>query len=1387
MAYYVGTQEFATLREADNYVRANGGTVTTQPVSTDGGMLTSPASGTTSDASTTTGINPEGTVTGNSKGDENVYSTDPVGSVDPETSDGGETGIDRVELMEEAEQLRLQEVQERYEARIAEERAERAAREEETGQREYVYVSARDLDEGQERPVSSVTEVKTATGHAGLRSLYNSKGQYDNTFGSVQNFIGYMDSLYELQQSDPDTYNWWETYNYEEWKDFTYSPQDLRQRENDRRNETDDPDDSDQYGDEDLRDDYRSWRTSEHKSSFSLFDRDANYQQLLTDYNVQLITYNSDGDEYHWNGSFPVKMVELSDGFDLGDAFKMAAVLALNFYGGNALSGFLAPSMGATAAAATSAGIMSSATQLAMTGEVDFGQALESALTAGLQTELVNQLLDSGILENIQESLGSLTQDTVQLADGQEFPLILAEGGGYAVVLPSGNTIGYEAFFQAAEGLFGSPVVAEITRDLSDFFQDLTDVFEESGTAQAVINALGMSQEGGSGSGSLGATVSGDLNFESADGSIIAQLTEAIEAARQAGNNEEADALQAELDRYQQGIETEEEEVVDPNESTVDETDSELEDTTTTVEETTETGAEEEEETTETTGTEEEETTETTGTEEETEENPPGITEEMFSDVVEQIRADNEVTTEEIINAINALGVADLPTLAQIQEAFPELNDVSLEQISDTVSTLLSEAGLLTTEDFNTAMAGVLTPEQLATALADLPYGTLEDFVEALGNAGFATPADIATALSESGLATPEDIATALSESGLATLEEIVEAFTTSGLATSEDIAGLARALSQSGFATPQDIADALDAAGLATPQDIVDAIAEAGLATPEDVANALAEFNFSDAQLEQIVNALPEGLTRGDLTEALEGVVVGEDLDAAVTTITDAIGALDIASAQDVRDALSEFNFTEAQLQQIIDALPEGLSTSDLSDALSDVVIGEDLETAVTTITDAISGLDIASAQDVRDALAEFNFSDEQLAQIINALPENLTVEDLGTALEGIVVGEDLDTAVTTITDAIGDLAVASPDDIRDILANYGFTEEQLEQIAGAITIPASATIADVQEIVDGIPAGLTAEEVATELNSQFEGITEDIAGVQTGIDELAEQLGLSTEGLLTAIAGLGTTTGEDLTDLQTNILEGLESLSDDLGVDISDVVTSVTDLESGVAEGIEGLGEQLTGVEEAVGGVTTAVTQGVEDLAEALGVQTDDITSAIVTLGSGLGGELTELETNVLLGLTNLADSFGTDVGTVVDSITGLGTGLGENIQGLSDTLVEQLGAGFGGIGGQLEAGFGQLGQQLGLATLGLFGLGAKQPTAQEIAAAQDKFEFRPFEEQMKPRQVQQVVQSRPVQQQPTALQQINQFIDRQTTTPKTQPINQGMFTGDPDRKLA
>lgn len=1263
--YYVGTQRFNSLTEATNYVRANGGTITSSPTapsdSTSGGMLTNPNTGTTG------GVTPLPSVSGP------VKSSPTPGQTDPFDPAGGPVKGDPVKQAPIVSDSPS--VPQTFTLIEGREKGDRDFQ-------NYLY--------GQTGEVQQVTVDE-------LRNYFESDdvNRLREMFGTFDNYLAYMTEREQLLQSGDLTVGNWS----ESDAGFTEDQEMILEGDADL---TIDPSDPGQN----LENLIGQQRGAQVAGYQNWLNSEAN-QELLQKYGVQSTVYSGSGDKFQWNGSAYVKVEEVSNP-GVTDFAKSGILAAMTFYAGGPLTQALGPVFGGNTAlaAGASAGITNSAMQLLATGEVDLGQALQSALSAGLSTSAINYLQESGALDALTESLNDLTQDTVRLADGTELPLNQVSTGVYEVTLPSGNTMGYEAFAQVAEGLMGSPIVAEVTRSLPDFIEDITDAFAASGTAQGVVDLLQSTQGGPS---AAGATASGDLNFQPSDVTFLDQLREAIEREE---NPETRAALEEELRRYEE----DEEEVDVTEEDTVEDADSALADTTA--------------------------------------DNAPGITEEMFQDVVDQVREDNQVETQEIIDALNALGVADLPTLSQIEAAFPELNDVSLGEIKDTVSTLLSEAGLLTTEQFTEAMAGVLTPDQLATALADLPYGDAQDFIDAISNAGYATPEDVATALNNADLMSNEDFNT------------YMEQFR-------EDVVG--------------DVGTLLD--------------------------TAFAEFAF------------PETFTDEQIQQLRDSIVIPES-----------------ASME--------------QIQAALDALAEQIPTA-----------APTLEEMQTLFNTELANLDIASPQDVRDALAEFNFSEAQIAQIIDALPEGLSVADLGTALEGVVVGEDLDAAVTTITDAIGGLDIASPDDVREILANYGFTDAQLEQIAGSITIPESATVAEVQAIVDAIPAGLTAEEVATQLSSQFEGLTTGIAGVQSGIDQLAEDLGLSTEGLIAAISGLGEATGEDLTELQTNILEGLGLLSQDLGVDIGDVVTSVTDLGEGVAQGIEGLGEQLTGlgegitgvqgginalaeqlgvssedivtaignlgtltseeltgfetsvltgltdlastlgldigdvvtsvtdleagltenitglsdqltgVEEAVGGVTTAVNQGVEDLAEALGVQTDDITSAIVTLGSGLGGELTELETSVLSGLTSLADSLGTDVGTVVDSIGGLGTGISENIQGLSDTLTEQLGAGFGGIGGQLESGFGQLGQQLGLATLGLFGLGAKQPTAQQIAAAKP-FEFRPFEEKASPRRVQQVVRSGPIKQQPSALQQLNQFLDRQSTTPQKPPRKPGML---------
>jgi len=84
--------------------------------------------------------------------------------------------------------------------------------------RTYTYVrESRDLDGGESRHLWNAYTVKTAEGHAGLRELYADRKEYAQLFGNVDNFITYMDSMYDLQQSEPELYNWWETFTIEEY------------------------------------------------------------------------------------------------------------------------------------------------------------------------------------------------------------------------------------------------------------------------------------------------------------------------------------------------------------------------------------------------------------------------------------------------------------------------------------------------------------------------------------------------------------------------------------------------------------------------------------------------------------------------------------------------------------------------------------------------------------------------------------------------------------------------------------------------------------------------------------------------------------------------------------------------------------------------------------------------------------------------------------------------------------------------------------------------------------------------------------------------------------------------------------------------------------------
>lgn len=666
-----------------------------------------------------------------------------------------------------------------------------------------------------------------------------------------------------------------------------------------------------------------------------------------------------------------------------------------------------------------------------------------------------------------------------------------------------------------------------------------------------------------------------------------------------------------------------------------------------------------------------------------------------------------------------------------------------------------------------------LTTDQLNTALSD-------------ALAGIATGTDLDTAtttitdaISGLGFATAEDVRTALSEFGFtdAQLEQIVGA--------------LPEGLSASDLSTALEgivVGDDLDTAVTT----ITDAISGLSFATAEDIRTALSEFGFTDAQLEQIVNALPEGLSltdvEGALSTALTGITTGEDLTGAVTTITDALSNLDVASAQDVRDALAEFGFTEAQLQQIVGALPEGLSLSDLDTALEGVVVGADLDTAVTTITDAISGLDIASAQDVRDALVEFNFTEDQLNQIINALPEGLSTDDLTDALSDVVVGDDLTAAVTTITTAIGGLDVASPDDIRNILSNYGFTDAQLEQISGAL--PEGLSLADLTSTLETAMSGIalgtdidsatntitdaisglafaTPEDVANAL-TQF-GFTEDqlnqIANVipeGLSISDLNDALGSALSGIALgsdletatttitdAIGGLNFATADDVANALVNFGFSEDQLNQIAGVipeglTLNQLNDALTGAVSGLALGTD-LDAATTTITDAIGGLNFATAQDIQDALTGFNFTESQLDQISALLPDNLTqSQVQDLLTTSLSGVStqeNVDEAFAT-----------LTTNLNTNLSGLAEGQQEILSGQEGLFGGQQDilTGVGEESQRLEdiimsstglLAAIGAGGLGGgapARPTPQPYRPYMEKLDYAPgMVEALKPQQ--------------------------------------------------
>ena len=245
--------------------------------------------------------------------------------------------------------------------------------------RTYTYVrELTDLRGGDTRDVWTATNLKTVTGHDGLTDLYNSRKEYQQIFGSVDNFIEYMDQMYDLQQSNPEIFNWWEV----------DSPAQYAANNGWPSHDGLDPLDQQQFDDE-----YARYTQQTLEQQFNAMVASDEYAALTAQYGLNVPVTNSDGDVFLFNGGFPVEVAEVDDNLNFGDYF-LAAWAAIAF---PAIAGALAAA-GLSASVANI--VASAAVQAITTGEIDPVQAVFSGLTdQGIDPESINA---SEIIQNLR-------------------------------------------------------------------------------------------------------------------------------------------------------------------------------------------------------------------------------------------------------------------------------------------------------------------------------------------------------------------------------------------------------------------------------------------------------------------------------------------------------------------------------------------------------------------------------------------------------------------------------------------------------------------------------------------------------------------------------------------------------------------------------------------------------------------------------------------------------------------------------------------------------------------------------------------------------------------------------------------------------------------------
>lgn len=1056
-----------------------------------------------------------------------------------------------------------------------------------------------------------------------LREYFNDEGSrmLQQAFGDFDNYLAYMTEREGLiQAGDYDVGNWDEyTGGLTEDELMILEGEDLTQ-----------------YGD-DAQSDYTELYGQQMQEQSSAYDRWVNSeanQALLEKYGVGSTIYNQDGDKYEWNGSAYVKTVKVDDHAGVGDYVKAGILTAMNYFAGGALTDALVSTgMSATLASGTSTGILNAATQYAATGEVDFGDALDSAISAGLSTEIINQLTEAGVFDQLEESLNNLTQDTVQLADGTELPL-----DGNLVTLADGTTVNYSDFItQAAEA--GNAVVAEINRNLPELLTTVADAFESSGTAQGVVNILeGMTTETQPYPGSESPQVA--VNIPSGSRDIFAGDAEQVEQVEETEEAPPEEDILADTTQEATGFEDSVvrellDEYIQPVLESLEDQDLETAGIQTAI------------------GTLTEQQQETL----QEFVRQGGQIEELDSNqqqIIEDLGGVNEVVSD---LAENVSGLEE-----GLQQAATEREDIRASQ----------EEGFTQAEqDRQRLMEAIVEARGQTTELSQEMRDLLAQSNQTMQEMFEGTGVDIDEL--RSGQLSQEEATNALREY---TQQEF-------GAVREELAAGLTEA-QQERYELAQDL---IEVGGLV---ENLDAASQERFDELDITVDSLAEeFGVDFDRLEQGLLSAEEATNALQEYAEEEFGVVREEIAGVESSLRDAIEAAQQGQTRELTEAearlLSEITGVEAGVLQQLSTVEGGLNTR-LNELGTDLgQVQTQLETSIAGVRGEVRDVE-ASLQDALEAQAQGQA--RQLTEAEARLLAEITGGDAELLREMSAqtggLQQQLNTLGVDITDVESRLGQQITGLEERIDAN---TAQQLEELTGLrseflATLSASeaAAIARNQGLSDQLTEQITG--VRGETAAQIEGINERLTDrISTYEQQTGEQLDIAAEERAALGGQLGTLTTDVARVAEDVIRAGgrIEELDEASRQRYEELGLSIDELSLRVGVNLNALSEGMLTQDAALRELIEETTQQTEQsLTERLEEAEQGFATSLSDTEANLLSQITGVESGVLQQLAEveggLQSQFGEQFDVVQQQVSGLGeqvTGLGEGITGLGQAL--------------------------------------------------------------------------------------------------------------------